>query len=331
MKTFSKNIVFILLLVPMKTFAQNGQLKKYNWNGYTQLRFTSNFNDVNSFAMRRMKLWMNSTTDFNEQWGYKIQTTITSFQNEKFLLQDVVANYHFQKFKINIGQFVPEYSLQRFQSDATIPLTERTSVINALIPNGTLGVRDIGLEGDLKWFNKNLETWFGIFNGNGIKEYRFDNVGIMFTNKTAIHLYDKHITTGYSVMYRKAEQLQLKSVLPDSISFTGNDYRFNLFVLFQSEKFQIQTEYLWASLEGKTADGYYILAVLNLGKNQIVTSFDKYNDLINSTDDLSEIHLGYNYLINQDKLKIMLDNSIKVNKGKLESFLMTIQFQIFFN
>lgn len=331
MKTFSKNIVFILLLLSMKTFAQNGQLKKYNWNGYTQLRFTSNFNDINSFAMRRMKLWVNSTPDFNEHWGYKIQTTITSLQNEKFLLQDVVVNYHFQNFKINMGQFVPEYSLQRFQSDAIIPLIERTSVINALIPNGTLGARDIGFEGNLKCFNKNLETWFGIFNGYGIKEYRFDNTGIMLTNKTAIHLYDKHITTGYSVMYRKADQLQLKSVLPDSIIYTGNDYRFNLFALYQSEKFQIQTEYLWANLDGKIADGYYILAALNLGKNQIVTSFDKYNDLISSTDDLPEIHLGYNYLINQDKLKIMLDNGVKVNKGKLENFFSTIQLQIFFN
>lgn len=324
-------IIIILCLTFFTSKAQNSVIQNSEWHGYMQVRFTSNFNDINSFAMRRMKLWLNSTPDFNEHWGYKIQTTITSLQNEKFLLQDVVADYHFQNFKINIGQFVPEYSLQRFQSDAIIPLTERTSVINALIPNGTLGIRDIGLEGNLQCYNKNLQTWFGIFNGNGIKEYRFDNYGIMLTNKTAIHLYNKHITTGYSVMYRNSDQLQLKSVLPDSIRFTGDDYRFNIFAHFQSEKFQIQSEYLWANLDGEIADGYYILAALILNKNQIVASFDKYNDLIRITDDLPEIHVGYSYLINQDQLKIMLDNGFKINNGELENLFSTIQLQIFFN
>ena len=140
------HIVFILILFSQSRFAQEKRADKVNWNGYTQLRYTNNFNNVNSFAMRRMKLWVNSAPGFNEHWGFHVQTTITSYQNEKFFLQDVLAFYKQGQFRINMGQFVPHYSLQRFQPDYEIPLTERADVINALIPNGTLGVRDIGFE-----------------------------------------------------------------------------------------------------------------------------------------------------------------------------------------
>ena len=85
-----KTITLILLLFGFWAHAQSDfQKPPVLWNGYTQLRYTSNFNNVNSFAMRRMKLWVKSTPEFDNHWGYKVQTTITSNQNEKFMLQDV--------------------------------------------------------------------------------------------------------------------------------------------------------------------------------------------------------------------------------------------------
>ncbi len=194
----------------------------------------ANFDDVNSFAMRRMKLWVNSTPGFNEHWGFHIQTTITSNQNEKFFLQDVLVYYKQGRFRINMGQFIPQYSLQRFQPDYEIPLTERSAVINALIPNGTLGVRDIGIEGSYTDSDNKFQTWLGIFNGYGIKEYDFNNPGILITHKTALSLFDNHFYTGYSVMYRKAEQLQLSAILADSVLFSGNDFRYNLFAQYHT-------------------------------------------------------------------------------------------------
>ena len=153
----------------------------------------------------------------------------------------------------------------------------------------------------------------------------------MLTHKTALHTFNQHFTTGYSAMYRKAENLQLKFVLPDSVQFTGDDSRFNFFAQYQSAKFQIQAEYLWASLNKAIRNGYYILATLSLGKNQLVASWDKYNDLIEVTDNSPVVHLGYNYLINQDKLKIMFDNGVQINNGTLKNYFATIQLQIFFN
>lgn len=281
--------------------------------------------------MRRMKLWVNSAPGFSEHWGFHVQTTITSNQNEKFFLQDVLAFYKQGQFRVNIGQFVPHYSLQRFQPDYEIPLTERADVINALIPNGTLGVRDIGIEGNFSSSNQKIETWLGIFNGNGIKDYQLNNEGIMVTHKTSFQLFNAHLISGYSVMYRKADKLQLKSVLPESVSFSGNDYRYNLFAQWHSKMWNIQSEYLRANLDGKIAEGWYLLTNVNFGKNQLVASWNQYNDLIESTINEPVFHLGYNYLANGDKLKFMLDNGIKVNNGSLKDYFMVLQLQLFFN
>ena len=310
---------------------ENAKPKSVVWNGYSQLRFTSNFNDVNSFAMRRMKLWLHSTPNFNEHWGFKVQTTLTSLQTEEFVLQDVEAIYRDKQFKINIGQFVPQFSLQRFQSDAIVPLTEREMVIKKLIPNGTLGGRDIGVQGNFQSHDKKLETWVGVFNGYGIKEYRFDNSGILLTHKTAVHVFHNQLTAGYSLMYRKADKLKLSAVLPDSVSFSGNDFRENVFALYQTQKFSVQGEYLWASLNGKVADGYYLLAKMNLGKEQLVASWSQYSDLIDNTADSPIVHVGFNHLFDSDKLKIMLDNEFQIDAGNIQDYFSVVQFQLFFN
>lgn len=310
---------------------KNEKLKPVSWDGYTQLRFTSDFNDINSFFMRRMKLWIHSTPNFNEHWGFKVQTTLSSLQTEKFVLQDVEAIYKINQFKINIGQFVPQFSLQRFQSDAIVPLTEREMVIKKLIPNGTLGGRDIGVQGNFQSNNQKLETWFGIFNGYGIKEYRFDNSGILLTHKTAVHVFHNQLTAGYSLMYRKADALKLSGVLPDSVSFSGNDFRENVFAQYRSQNFSVQGEYLWALLDGNVADGYYLLATMNLGKEQLIASWSQYRDVIDDTSDSPIVHLGFNYRFDQDKLKLMLDNEFELNEGEVQNYISVVQLQLYFN
>ncbi|RUT73615.1 porin [Ancylomarina longa] len=326
-------VIFFLLLFlfNFSSYAQLAEKKQVvDWNGYAQIRYSSGSNGSNSFAMRRMKLWIHSGSDFQANWGFKVQTTLTSFQNEKFTLQDAFAFYKMDNLKITFGQFVPNYSMQRFQHDYHIPLMERTHVINALIPNGTLGVRDIGIEGNIHNGNKNIESWLGLFNGYGTKEYRSDNKSIMITNKTVFHLLNKHFDLGYSAMYRKASQLQLLKILPDSLRFSGNDFRYNLFAKYNLKSFQIQTEYLYARLNRAIADGYYILASLKVRKSQFSISWEKYSDLIKNTDDSPLIHLGYNYLINKDKLKLMFDNGFKLSHVVANNYFASIQMQIFF-
>ncbi len=327
-----RTITLILLMLGLLANAQTDSPKSpVFWNGYTQLRFTSNLTNVNSFAMRRMKLWVNSTPDFNEHWGFKVQANITSYHNEKFLLQDVLAFYKRGQFRLNMGQFIPHFSLQRFQPDYEIPLTERSEVINALVPNGTLGVRDIGVEASYSAKNNHIQTWLGAFNGYGIKEYRLNYSGILLTQKTAFNFFKKRLHAGYSVMYRNVDKIQLSKILPDSVIHSGNDFRYNLFAQYKSRKIQVQLEYIRANLGGEVARGYYILTELSLGRNQLFASWNKYNDLIISTDDSPVIHFGYNYFVNGDNLKIMFDNGMRMNNAKLKNYFGTIQLQIFFN
>ncbi|MBN2616294.1 MAG: hypothetical protein JXR71_11440 [Bacteroidales bacterium] len=326
-----KTIFAILLLASLSATAQNNSRETpVQWNGYTQASFNTNFNDVHSFAMRRLKLWLFKKPDLKSSWGFKVQTTITSLQDQKFFLQDVEAYYVHKNLRINIGQFTPEYSLQRCQPDYIIPLTDRAPVINALIPNGKLGVRDIGLELNVTSQNKKFETWLGLFNGNGVLTYRFNNGGFMVTNKSQVHLVKRRVAIGYSFMYRKADQLPMKNILPDTVVFSGNDIRYNLFAKYSVPKFEIQAEYLYANLGGKVASGYYILSTVTLAKNQIAVSWNQYNDLIASTSNAPYVHLGYNYLMKGNKLKLMFDNGVQIDNGKLKNYRATLQFQLFF-
>jgi hypothetical protein len=332
-KMILKRTLTILLFLSCLIISADDKTGKVpvTWNGYSQLRFTSNFSEVNTFAMRRMKLWINSAPGFNDHWGFHLQTTISSKQNEMFNLQDVLVYYKTGRFRFNMGQFVPHYSLQRFQHDYTIPLTERSEVINNLIPNGTLGVRDIGIEANYTTPNERVKAWIGVFNGYGIKDYRYQNSGILLTQKTECNVFDQHFRTGYSAMYRRADQIRLLKILPDSVSYSGNDVRLNLFALYRTKRVQLQKEYLMANLNGKMADGWYLLADVNFGENQVVASLNTYNDLITETDNFPEVHLGYNHKIHGENLKVMLDNRMNLTEGKLKNYFVTLQLQLFFN
>jgi hypothetical protein len=324
--------IIILLSLASLTKAQESKFaNKVDFNGYIQIRGISNFDDYTSFSVRRLKLWIKSTPEFSAHWSYKIQTTFSSFAQEKFFLQDVKIGYKTGLFSFDIGQFVPQYSLQRFQSDYKIAPIERAKVINALIPNGTLGVRDIGLQANFRTKDKRFATHLGLFNGYGIKEYRFNNQGYMIVHKSEINIpvKDNKIKVGYSLQYRYAENLQLKFILPDTIRFTGNDFRYNLFAMYKSKLFELQAEYLAADFNGQKAEGYYVLSTINLNKNQIVLSYETFNDLINETSDKPYYRVGYNYLIKGKKIKLSFDNYFQLNDNKIKKYFASIQLQIF--
>ncbi len=329
-----KRLMFVLSLF---YFANPAYTQKTNFvnsidfNGYIQLRGITDFDDYTSFSVRRLKLWIKSKPEFSEHWSYKIQTTFSSFSQERFFLQDVKIGYKSGLFSLDIGQFVPQYSLQRFQSDFKMAPLERARVINALIPDGTLGVRDIGVQLNFGTKDKRFETHLGLFNGYGIKEYRFNNKGYMITHKSLFRIPFGHdeIKLGYSLQYRYAVNLQLRFILPDTVLFTGNDIRYNLFAMYKSRIFEIQAEYLNADFDGNKAGGYYILSAVNLNKNQIVLSCETYNDLIEETSDKPYYRIGYNYLVKGDKIKLSFDNYFQLNDNKIEKYFASLQIQLF--
>lgn len=334
MKNWFLYIVLLpLFILPLGACAQESISPKASWNGYTQLRLSSNFDDNTSFMLRRMKLWVKSTPEFSEHWSYKVQVVITSLLQESLFFQDAKLTYTKGLFSFDFGQFIPAYSLQWSQPDWKIPTIERALAINRITPNGTMGVRDIGTQVNFKTKNNVLESSLGIFNGYGIKEYRFNNQGYMITQKTALNLKfeNQTIKLGYSLLYRNADKLQIKNVLPDSVLFSGNDFRYNIFASYQYKFFAFQAEYLKANLEDQTSDGYYFLTSFNIKeRNQIVLSYEKYNDLITETNNAPYIHLGYNFLFNKQKLMLFFDNFFQFTNGEIQNYIASLQLQIFF-
>ena len=330
-----KNTLFIILIFISKLISaqENKFADNTDFNGYIQIRSVSNFDDFTSFSVRRLKLWLKSKPEFSKHWSYKIQTTFSSLAQEKFFLQDVKIKYKTGLFSFDIGQFVPQYSLQRFQPDYKIETIERANAINILIPNGTLGVRDIGLQANFKTKNELFETHLGIFNGYGIKEYRFNNQGYMITHKSSFQIPIKQniVKLGYSLQYRYAENLQFKFILPDTFLFNGYDFRYNLFAMYETKSVKLQAEFLQANLEKNNAFGYYLLSAFNIKKNQIVFSYEKYKDLIKETSDNPYCRIGYNYFIKDYNIKLSLDNYFQISKNCIENYYASVQLQILLN
>jgi len=305
------------------------------WHSYVQLWSNTDFNGSYTMAIRRLKFWLGSGPAFSEHWSFKVQALFTSLGHEKFFLQDVFGQYRNKSgvSSIRFGQFIPKFSLQRFQPDYLIPSVERAAVINVGIPDGTLGARDMGFQYTLKAAQKHLELNFGIFNGYGIKQYRLSYSGYLLAHNLSYTVARKNSQWkfGYSVMYRKAVDLQLKHILPDSVLFSGNDFRFDVYILFSSRHFDMQAEYLNGWLNGNHFDGYYALATVKINpKNEFYLSYDKFQDLVSTTDDGPWYITGYNYLIKKHDLMLTLDTRFRKETGRLRN-IMTLQFQMFFH
>ena len=328
-----QKLLIILIFLSYYAFSQTKEnSNKVNWNGYIQLRATSNFNDYSSVMVRRLKIWLKSTPDFSGHWLYKIQAIFTGWMQERFFLQDAKITYKTGLFSFDIGQFVPQYSLQWTQPDYNIPTLERAIAVNALHPDGTMGVRDLGAQANFHTKNKMLYTHFGIFNGYGIKEYRFKNSGYMISHKTAINipLPKNKLQVGYSLMYRYAKDLRIKKVFPDTLMYTGNDIRYNIFALFESKYLDLQAEYLNADFDdGMSAYGYYLLSAVNIKKSQIVFSFEDFKNTYSDNHN-PFYRVGYNYLMNKNKIKVFLDNYFQIIDSKVENYYASIQLQMFF-
>lgn len=327
----AKGLFIILLYSISNLSAQEKENLPVEWHAYTQLRATSNFDDYTNFSVRRLKFWIQSKPEFSTHWSFKTQAIFMSLQKEKFFLQDIYLDYRWGNSSLRFGQFTPKFSLQRFQPDYLIPSAERSRPIAYLIPNGTLGARDIGMQYTIHAARKKLEFNVGIFNGYGIKDYRFDNKGVLLTHHLAytFPLQKSKLRLGYSLMYRKADELQFLRILPDTLLYSGDEFRWNVYALFLSRGFNFQAEYLQASLSNGIAKGYYGLATIKLNQqNQIFLSYDQYQSIYDSKLNGSLYTVGYNYLIDSYHLMLTLDSGFRDLEGKISN-VTVIQLQVF--
>ena len=222
--------------------------------------------------------------------------------------------------------------MQRKQPDYAIPLDERADVVNALVPGAETMARDIGVELKLE-DNKTGLLSFGFFNGNGANNIS-NQRNFLYVNRGSLFLLKKiksKLEFGYSLSYRKANNLQFSKIFGSNFPFSGDDFRFGFEEKLNIGNFELQSEYIEAHLGAQKAYGYYVLADYLFASNNLVTlSVEQLSDLNASTIDNPWYVTGYSYLLKGNDIKLSIDNKFQFASNKTNS-LTTLQIQYFFN
>ena len=323
--------ILILLLISVNIlFAQNKN-KKFDWNGYGQFRFYKQNNNAQGFMVRRAKLWVKGNVPNTTNFTYKVMGIFKYSKTGYFGLLDVFGSYNFKYGYLRFGQQIPEFSLQRSQPDWKIPVLERAAIINKLIPSAQSSARDIGLQTHLNFFNKNLQIALGIFNGNGANLKKHSSSNFLYNIRSTYKLNlgnNYYWQIGTSAMYRKTYQSDFSFIFGNNKLYTGNDFRFGFESLLVLDKLEIQTELIKAVFDNLTSYGYYAMATYNFtNKDQVVLFTEQFIDLMKNTNNTPWLNAGYNRLLQNHKLKLMITAGTQFNKN----YFFTTQIQIFFN
>ncbi len=305
------------------------QNKPFEFNGYAQFRFYTNNGDESGFWVRRTKLWIKGTAPKSSKISYKVMGIFDLKGIGSFNLLDAYVNFESNNILLRIGRQVPMFSLQRAQSDWAIPVLERASVINNLIPDTRTGARDIGaLLGfkGLKYFEINA----GVFNGSGANNKHHTN-NFLYTARLDFNfqLFNKaSLSLGGATLYHYVKKETYPMIFGAGVAnFSGKDFRFDLSARVKVSVFTFQSEYIEAHFNSQKARGYYAIVSGTFSKvNQLAVSFEKYSDINSIPNDEPWAYLNYSRLLNGQKTKVMLTLG-KQYKGE---YLAAAQFQLFF-
>lgn len=319
-----------ILISLTASYAQN---EYPEFHGYIQSRFTYNDVNSNSFMIRRAKLWLDGKAPMADNITYKMQVVYRSANDENFYFQDAFVDVKWNFGFLRVGKFVPNFTLQRMQSDSFIPVLERANVINNLIHGDKTSAREIGVEGYFDLLNSKLKLSFGIFNGN--QKVPGNNIGndFLYTSKISYDILkskDELINIGASFGYRYLDNQTLPKIFSSTENITGNDYRYGFHTELKLNKFEFQSELVNANIINKNTWGYYAYAGYNLNDDfQLLAQVEKYKDLNPSTCDNEWYLIGLNYYFTK-KNKLMADYKTQFN-GDGNINIAEIEYQIFFN
>ena len=324
-----KSILFILI-ISSQIFAQS-DAENYEWNGYGQFRAYKLGDNSEGFMIRRAKLWVKGSVPSVSSFSYKVMGIFTYNHSGYFGLLDAYGNYNFSNGYLRFGQQIPEFSLQREQPDWKIPVTERASVINRMIPAAQSFARDLGIQVHLNLLNNSWQIAGGVFNGDGANLKSHNSANFLYSVRSSFNInfkknYSLHF--GASAMYRDAKDYDFSLIFGKSNLYTGGDFRFGIETLLILNKLEIQAEYIEADFNGQKAFGYYSFANYNLtNKDQFVVSTEQLVDLNEKTIDDPWLKLGYNHLFANHDVKLMVSGGTQFN----DNYSLTTQLQLFFN
>ncbi len=310
-----------------------GQQPGAEWGGYAQVRFTGS-RDSLGFTIRRAKLWLDGAVPFAPALQFRVQALFKPASAGAFTLQDVWVGYGTRLGSIRVGQMVPDFSLERSQADATIPLIERAGPINTLIPSATTGARDIGAQATLQPRTALWHVSVGLFNGNGGNATGNEDKRFLVTSRAvwAARVGDADtLSAGGSAAYRKAGGLVFAQILGRTTPFTGEDFRWGAESRLAGARYALQGEYLHARLGAADAWGWYVLGSYRVVPRYALTASVERLGLPGANADRDPWYiLGLTRYLSGDKAKLMLDGRVQTGVAR-PNWASAAQVQLFFH
>jgi phosphate-selective porin OprO and OprP len=257
---------------------------------------------------------------------------------------DLFANWHqFPETQIKVGQWKSPFGLEHITSDTALFTPERSLVTTALTQDRQLGIALWGKPMThllSKERQDLLDYSFGVFNGNGRNTTINDDDHFMYVGRIGVNplkttvwdepmslrlsanAYTAHFATGTRVSPAGNLRMSLVDGALTPFTPTGDSKGTGWGVdeWFTFGPFDLIAEYLEGKYEPHgnaeftefTANGYYIqpsyfLPFMGGKKFQVVARWESFNPGQAVDDDIKSITAGFNYYINGDALKVMLN------------------------
>jgi len=335
----SKRIIFYVisgLLISGVVQAQDQKDNNIiNWQGYAQVRGSSDLDTTYNFSINRLKFWVAGEHDFGRGqfiWHAKVIYSSKLGNYPAFL--DGYLGYKVNNWQVLIGQQIPDFSLQWAQPDFQIPENMRTRTVATLSPSSSSFARDIGVQSKFYFKEQKGHISVGIFNGTGANNITFSGNHYLFSSRLVYKVIDTpwYLNLGTSFMHRSFENQQFIPITLDPTELTGNDTRYAFEVETGNQYWQFQAEYITAKITDQNTYGGYLHGQRLLAdKHLIFINLEDYqNDWQNSHNQYYT--LGYSYHFAGDIAKITIDNRLinNLSNNKLSNLLI-VQFQYMFN
>ena len=302
------------------------------WHGYAQLRFAAG-RDTSGFSVRRAKAWVEGSAPGEARLHFRMQALFRAASGGTLVLQDVYAEYRAGGASLRAGQMVPDFSLQRSQADWRIPLVERASAVNALVPAAATLARDIGAQVTVARGHWHASA--GLFNGNGANHVANEDRKFLSTARatyTAHAWREIEWEVGGSAAYRRSSGLDFSGLLGGGgARFTGTDSRWGVESRVMGRRWQVQAEYLHARLDSASAWGWYALAAYSINtRSQLAASCEvlRAPNPVNANEPW--YILAYNHFVAGDDAKLMFDARAQFANPRA-NYAAAAQLQLFFN
>ena len=330
MKTLAPVLVFVFVTAGLFAVPSIGRAQA-TWGGYLQTRFSSDYRTTTGFSVRRAKLYATGIAPFDSNLSARMQA-IFRWQNAgTFTLQDVYAEYRLPVVSFRAGQFVPEFSLQRLQPDAAIPVVERALVVDALVPAAETYARDIGAQVAVHPVRQ-LQVTIGVFNGNGGNQSGNNDRELLYVARPtfALSLPDSvQLRFGASFAYRHKSSMTFKKIFGTTVPFSGKDARWGGELQLSSSAWSLQSEYMEGHLGAEMASGYYVLGTVFLDRtNELAGIVERLRDLDPRTNDDAWYGAGWNHYFSNNRFKTQVAARTQFSPGK-NQYAATVQVQLY--